>query len=222
VRTWSSRLRVCGAVAAPVLATAFGWTPAAHAAGLRASLPAAPPPVSAAPAVATVHSVTQTVTGAVSAVTTQKTQVVAAAHHVATAVSGSSTTAPARTAPAAQAAAPTKRAVSSPRRHRAVQAATSAPKRHSNRVATGVAIDRRADAAAGPTAQVVPELPASQLLPGFLPGPSAGGGSGFALLLVALAVALSALAAPGLGRRLMPSLADGRDCALTLDLERPD
>jgi hypothetical protein len=56
---------------------------------------------------------------------------------------------------------------------------------------------------------------------GFLSGPSAGG-TGFVLLFLALAAALSALAAPGLGRRLMPSIAEGRDCALTLHLERPD
>jgi len=218
--TRSSRLRVGAAVAAPVLAATFGWTPAAHAAGPRVSLPAVSPPVSA------VHSVTQTVAGAVSAVTTRKSQVVAAAHqvvkHVATAVSGSSTTIPAGSVPAAHATAPTKLAVSSPRRHGAVQAASAAPKWHADGLTTRIPADRRAEAAAGASAQVVPDLPGLQPPPGFFPGASAGGGSGFVLLFVALAAALSALAAPGLGRRLMPSLADGRDCALTLDLERPD
>ncbi len=225
MRTRSSRLRVCGAVAAPVLVAAFGWTPAAHAAGPGASLPSVPP-VSAAPAVAAVHSVTQTVAGAASAVGARKSPVVATAHDVVkratTAVTGTSTTASAHTAPAAKTGAgATKGADRAQPRHRAAQVASGAPKRAGGS-APGVAAQRGSDAAAGPSAQVVPELPGLQPPSGLFSGATAGGGSGFALVFVALAAALSALAAPGLGRRLMPSIADGRDRALTLDLERPD
>jgi hypothetical protein len=232
----TSRMRVCAGLAAPVLVAAFGWTPTAHAAGPGASLPAVASPVSAVPAVSTstvvstASSVTRSVAGAVSAVTTRKAPVVATASHVvtrvATAVTGTSTTATpthvARVAPAPKATGATKRAVRSQRGHGVARAARGATTRLADGFAPGVAVHRRAEAAAGPSAQVLPELPGRQPPPGFFPGASAGGGSGFALLFIALAAALSALAAPALGRRLMPSIPDGRDCALTLDLERPD
>ena len=50
--TRSSRLLVCGAVA---VAAGLGWSPAAHAAGLGASLPAVTPSVSTAPPVSASH-----------------------------------------------------------------------------------------------------------------------------------------------------------------------
>jgi hypothetical protein len=222
VRTRSSRLRVCGAVAAPVLVAAFGWTPAAHAAGPGASLPTVPP-VSVAPAVAVVHAVRQTVAGAASTVGARRSPVVATARDVVkratTAVIGASTTASPHTASAPKTGAgATERADRAQPRHRAAQAASGAPQL-ARGSGPGVAVQL---AAAGPSAQVAHELPGLQPPSGLFSGVTMGGGSGFALLFVALAAAFSGLAAPGLGRRLMPSIADGRDRALTLDLERPD
>jgi hypothetical protein len=215
-----AKLRVCTAVAAPVLAAAFGWTPAAHAAVPGVSLPAVMPPVSASPAVSAVRSITSTVAG----LPVPKTPVVAAARHVVTrvvkVVSGTATTkhdARVASAPKTRSTTPAvpKRTVPSRRRHRAVRAPSGR-----GSVQSG-AVHRRTTTSASPTLRLVATTPG--LLPptGFFPGASAGG-FGFAVLFVALAAALSALAAPGLGRRLMPSLTDGRDCALTLDLERPD
>ena len=221
--TRSSWIRVCGAVAAPVLAAAFGWTPTARAGGPLASVPAVPP-VSASTVVSTAGSVTRTVTGAVSAVPVPKTPVVATVHHIvkrAVAVAPATTTTthvsrsvPASTAGRATPAAP-KRTVRPQQRHRAARSVRT------HRMVPEVAPQPRGAKSTGPIAQIVAALPRLKRPGGFLTGPNAGG-IGFALLFVALVAALSALAAPGLGRRLMPSIADGRDCALTLDLERPD
>jgi hypothetical protein len=77
-------------------------------------------------------------------------------------------------------------------------------------------------AAAAPSVRVVPELPPLRPPAGFLDGAGAAGSSGLALFFVALASALSALSALGLGRRLFPSLDEGRGFTLITDLERPD
>jgi hypothetical protein len=226
----SSRLRVCGAVVAPVL-LALGWTPAARAAGSGAPIPAVPASTTAV--ASTASSVTQTVESAASAAPVPKSPAVPVVRHVvkrvapplapvAPATPTSTHVAP-PVVPAAKAGNTTstaaKRAVPS-RRHHAAQAADRAPKRLAGGAVPRAATHPRATKRLSPAVRVVVRMPGQP--PGFFSGANAAGGSGLALLVVALAAAFSALAAPGLGRRLMPSIADGRDCALTLDLERPD
>ena len=159
--------------------------------------------------VSTVRSVTQSVTGTVSAVATGSSAAAAdVVKHVATAVTGGSTTGSGHAATGTKpTVGATKRAVPSRRGHRAAEAA--------KRLAKGQvgSVGRRPGATepASPAAGLIATMPGFEPPAGFFPDASAGGASVFALLLVALAAALSALAAPGLGRRLMPSLADGGD-----------
>jgi hypothetical protein len=129
-----------------------------------------------------------------------------------------STVSPAPTARPASPLAPRKRLVRHKRRNHATQA-SAAPKQDA-RLSQDTAAERQA--AASPSVRVVPELSPLRPPAGFLGGASAAGSFGLALVFVALASALSALSALGLGRRLFPSLAEGHGFTLICDLERPD
>lgn len=209
--TRSSRLLVCGAAA---VTAGLGWSPAAHAAGLGASLPAVTPSISIAPPVSASHvisTVDRVARAAASQVTSAEHQTVA------------------RLKPTVSPPPTTRRAVPAARHH---AEATSVPHMRRNSATQASAAPKRPTlhspnastqkAPAGASVRVVPEL--SRLHPpaGPLGGANAVGGSGVALFFIALASALSALAAPGLGRRLFPSLAEGHGFFLIRDLERPD
>jgi hypothetical protein len=211
MRIRAPRLLVCGAVA---VAAGLGWSPAAHAAGLGTSLPAVTPSVSTAPPVSPspVISTVDRVTGAITA------QVVSAEQQTVARVMPTVSPQPAtgRAGPATGDRAKT-RAVTHMRTHNASQApvAPQRPAGHS----PGAAIRH---APPGPNIRVVPKLSPLQPPSGPLGDADAAGSPGVALFFVALASALSALAAPGLGRRLFPSLAEGHGFSLIRDLERPD
>ena len=110
--------RVCGVVAIPLLLAPFAWAPAAHAAGPGISRPAVPA-VSTPRVVSTVRSVTNSVTGTVSAVATGSSAAPAdVVKHVATAVTGASATGSGHAATGTKpTVGATKRAVPSRREH---------------------------------------------------------------------------------------------------------
>src|SRR4029077_2144387 len=183
--TRAPRLLVCGAVA---VAAGLGWSPAAHAAGLGASLPAVTPSVSTAPSVSASHVISPVdrLTRAVAArVVSAEQQTVA---RVRPTVSPQPTTERAAPAPR-QRAEPTAvpRMRWSNARH--ASAAPERPTRHSSNAATR-------QAPAGPTVRVMAELSPLQPPAGPLGGANAAGSSSLALFFVALAAALSALTAP--------------------------
>jgi hypothetical protein len=211
MRVRAPRLLVCGAVA---VTAGLAWSPAAHAAGLGTSLPAVTPSVSTAPRVSASHviSTVDRVTGAVTArVVAAEQQTVA---RVRPTVSPQPTTR--RAVPAAGDRAETS-AVTHTRANNATQASV-APKRPAGH-SPSAAIRQ---APAGQNIRVVPKLSPLQPPLGPLGGADAAGSPGVALFFVALASALAALTAPGLGRRLFPSLAEGHGFSLIRDLERPD
>jgi hypothetical protein len=211
MRVRAPRLLLCGTVA---VAAGLGWSPAAHAAGLGASLPAVTSPVSTAPPVPASHviSTIDRVTGAVTA------RVVAAEQQTVARVKPTVSPQPAvRRAVPATADRAAASAVTHEHAHNASRAPV-APQRPAGRSPS--ASTRQAPA--GPNIRVVAELSPLQPPLGPLGGADAAGSPGLALFFVALASALSALTAPGLGRRLFPSLADGHGFSLIRDLERPD
>jgi hypothetical protein len=225
----NARLGLVGAAAIPLLAAAFAWAPTAHAAGPGPSLPTLPSPP------ATVPQVTRVVAREVSSVAARVTPAANAAsralRHVTKAVSAISmatqsvarvvppsavkASSPPATAPHAASRAST-RPTDRERPDRTGQRAAARP-----RAPLGMRADSRSDQTSAAPIVTLPR-------PSPLSGPlsvsgagAAGAASGFAPLL-ALAAALLALAGPGRGRRMLQSIVEGRACALTLDLERPD
>lgn len=226
----SSRLRVWGVVAIVVPAAALGWAPAAHAAGVGVS-------IQVTPAVPTAAAVTRTVEHAVPAVAVPKSPVKAAAATVAKTLAKTVRTAGtavhvAPVQPKAQTEAPTRTAPT--RRIRKMPAAASRtareaaakrPSREQPARPLSVAAYRSGSArrtTSAPAARSLPAAPAPHSPSSVPSGGSAAAGSGFAPLFFALGAALLALVARSRGRPLLPSVANGRGCALTLDLERPD
>ena len=211
MRTRAPRLLVCGAIA---VAAGLGWSPAAHAAGLGTSLPAVTPSVSTAPPASASHviSTVDRVTRAVAS------RVVSAEHQTVARVNPTVSPQPttSRAVPAARHRAETTAVPH--RRWNSARGTSAGPKRPTRHSPS--AVTRQAPA--GPDVRVVAELSPLQPPAGPLGGANAAGSSGLALFFVVLASALSALTAPGLGRRLFPSLVEGHGFTLIHDLERPD
>jgi hypothetical protein len=249
MKTPSSRLRVLGAVAAPVAAAALAWAPLAHAADPGVLLPgtnavaAAPPAQVLSTASAATESVEATVATATATATATSLPVRAVAHKmirpttrdVAETVAVAAPTA-AHVPPVAATAADTTGAAALPAhrvRIRTKSAANGVPDppaarisiRHpARRQAIATSRPDRSRVAAAPSpARVAKALPSRGSPSGASSGAdTAGTGSGVAPSAVALAATFASLAALLRGRRVVPSIADGRGCALTLDLERPD
>lgn len=224
----SLRLVVCGAVAVPVLAGGLAWAPAAHAAGPDIPLPAPTPAISPAQTLPSVGAVTKTVeqvravadsTAKTVATTVRETPTV---ERVARTVlpSTDNTRPPATTKPAPHdLQRPAARAAKPDPRHEAPRSAARPPARASEVTArSGLS---HAEAVAPATHRRSAPSPGGN--PPSVPDSSPiGAGFGSAPLLLAFVAASAALAMPGLGRRMLPSRAEGLACALTLDLERPD
>jgi len=222
----SARLVVCGAVAVPVLAAGLAWAPAAHAAGPGVPLPAAPA-ISPARTVPSADAVTGTVE-----------HVRTVADSTARALGETVRETPTvkrvtRVLPSTDDKRPPATTKLAPRDVQRSAARDSKPDPHHGAPGTAAHPRWRPSAVAarsGPTrAETI--VPAPQRQPVSSPGgnpPSVpnsspmGAGVGSTPLLLAFLAASLALAIPGLGRRMLPSLAEGLAYALTLDLERPD
>ena len=227
-----SRLVVCGAVAVPVLAGGLAWAPAAHAAGPGIPVPAAPPVISPAQPAPSTGAVTESVeqvrtvadsTARALVTTVRETPTV---ERVTRALPSTDNTRPPTT--------------TKPAPHDLERSAARASKRDPAHKARGTAAHgTAAHLSARPSAVTARSgrshaqaiAPAENHQSGSSPGgnpPSVpdsspiGAGLGTAPLLLAFVAASAALAVPSLGRRMLPSLAGGVACALTLDLERPD
>ena len=226
MRIRSSRLVVCGAVAVPVLAGGLAWAPAAHAAGPGLPLPAAPPAIGSPRTVPSAGAVTGTVkqvrTVADSTARALGTTVREAptVKRVTRVLPSTDNTRPATTTKPAphDLQRPAARASKPDPGHEARGTAA-----HPSARASAVAARSgrsRADAIAVATTHQPASSPGGD--PPSVPDPSPTAAGGSPPLPLAFLAASVALAIPGLGRRMLPSRAEGLACALTLDLERPD
>jgi hypothetical protein len=229
MRTRSSRLLVCAAVA---VAAGLGWSPAAHAAGLAASSAAQPASIPTLPAVTNaVKATTSGLTGpqapvravvrtAPKPVRTAVGETLTVTHHVASVIPST----PRPTLPATKPAAVDRQHQSAAHAtHRSAHRITSRASARSSPQSGGALAsrDRASTKAVAPSPRPEPASPGGE--PPLVPdaGPL-GAGAGSAPLLLAFLAATLVLAVPSRGRRMLPARAEGLACALTLDLERPD
>ena len=229
----NARRRTCGLVVFPLFAAALAWSPAAHAAGSTVSLPATTPAVSTQQVVSTAGAVAKTVAKTVPALPIPKSPVTtatsSATEKLRRTVKTVATAAAAHVAPATRSAtkshARPKPVVRPPRSVAAVHLPTRASRRPARASTLPAAVRDRVPSSAMHRSAARPLVASPTRAPMHAPssGMTAGGmGSGFIPPFLALAAVLLAAVAPGRGRRILPSVTDGRGCALTLDLERPD